>query len=196
MRVRGLTKRDAAGAALVALGALTLATPLGEALAQLTGDSSEPESPSLAPAELVEPATPEPETTSQDESQALEIIAANAQLQRLLQDKQYEVLRIGPWGGEDEHGNLEPLTGVAVELQLADPASFPMQEWPLLEYRPERAQPYRVEMLRFAAENATQLLVNVDLGREQVVYIEPYGENVKLTLGADLREQIAAPTGE
>lgn len=189
---RGM-KRRAAGIGLIALGALVLVTPAGDALSQLSGDTSSVSSPTPVPGSAG-PGAPQPALTPDQETQARQLFASDETAQRILQGRSYTVNQLGPWGGD--HG--EPMTGAVMVVQLAQPASFAMQTWPLIDFKPGLDPPYREQRLSMAARNVIELLVNVDLQRARVVSIDPYGD-AEITPGQDYLEHAqreAATTGD
>jgi hypothetical protein len=183
-----------AGSLLIALGMVVLLTPVGAALSQVTGaDSSTTPQPHMVPGSQA-PGPPGPTLSSDQRDQALQVLASDDRAQQILQGKDYTVAQIEPWGGDGD----TPIIGAAMTLHLAEPASYPMQSWPLIQYRPGLNPPYTENSYHLAAVNVTEFLVNVDFQRGLVVNIEPYGDNVQITPGVDVlrAEKRAKGSGE
>lgn len=99
----------------------------------------------------------------------------------------------GPWT-IDTPEKFE-VFGADLELRLAEPASYPMDQWPAVEHGPGLDPPYRERTLPMAMDNVQQLRILVDFRREQVVSIEPViDDNVRITPGPGFPTN--PPTGE
>jgi hypothetical protein len=182
-----LTKGDATklrvtGIVLIALGAIVLVTPAGSALSQLVDDSSGPSAPTLAPGPAAT-GPPEPELSAAQQSRALELVAGDPALQRIVGNAPYDVTEIGPWGGE----NGEPLTGAGLRLQLAKPTSVDMKSWPVVDFRPAEDPPYSIRSITMGATGLRELQILVDLRSDQVVSIDPL-EVAKIIPGPELTQ--------
>jgi hypothetical protein len=121
-----------------------------------------------------------------DQARVLVLIAADADARQILGGTECELQNIGRWGD----------FGGAVELRFAEPESFPMQEWPLVDYRPRREPPYISRRLHLAAENVRTVMINVDLDRSRVVGIDPSGDEARITPGTDYLQHVKPPSGE
>jgi hypothetical protein len=120
-------------------------------------------------------------TLPQDEqARVLALIAADDDVQRILDGKTCE--RWSDFGG-------------VVDLRFNELESFPMQEWPVVDYRPGHKPPYVSHRFHFAAEQIDLMMISVDLTRSRVVGIDPWGDEAKITPGADLSRHAEPPTG-
>jgi hypothetical protein len=125
-------------------------------------------------------------TLPQDEqARVLALIAADDDVQRILDGKTCELRDIGRWSD----------FGGVVDLRFNELESFPMQEWPVVDYRPGHKPPYVSHRFHFAAEQIDLMMISVDLTRSRVVGIDPWGDEAKITPGADLSRHAEPPTG-
>lgn len=178
-RFRLSGRRAAVIAAVVAL------IPAGLAVADRLDSGSDITGPHTAPGSA-RPGPPEPTLSADQENRALELVAADPTAQQVLEGKDYEVSRMGPWGGE----RGDPLIGAAMMLRFSQPESFPMRAWPFIDYRPGEDPPYRKATWEFGASNVTDMEVMVDLRRERVVSIDPSGGEAQITPGPELRGEL------
>jgi hypothetical protein len=193
------TKRYLAGVVLAAAGAVLLLMPLGSAVGQLVSgistspvppggfsgaDSSEP-----VPGSAV-PGPPAPQLTPEQRSQAIEVVGTSDAAQHALADRAYDVGGIVPWT-IDRPESFE-VFGAVVTVRLDQPASYSMQAWPLVDPNPGADTPYREINLHMEASNVTELLISVDLRRDEVVSVDPNGPNLKVTPGQDMLAMAAS----
>jgi hypothetical protein len=183
------------GGLLVLLGALVLTTPLGSAIAELTAND---ESPTFQPDEDQSQQSGPfyPRLSADDQSQVNALVASDKRLAGILEGRQYEISSVVPWGGLDEEGKSVPVIGAAVTLTLAEETTFPMQEWPLIDFDPAADPPYGQSNLKMSAEKVTEFALNVDLQKQEIVHIEPAGPDVQITPGPDYLAHATPPTGE
>ena len=160
------------GIALVVLGIVVLLNPLG-AIGQ------DEEEPPISHDGFAPPLTDE------QIAQAKEILAEDPDAQAILQKRQFEVRDIGTWGGYDAEGNPVPITGATLRLALLEPADFAMQYWPRTEPAPASEAGYRSFRVEMAADDVRELLVDIDLNSKEVVYLDPFGDEARITPGAD-----------
>lgn len=137
----------------------------------------------------VDPGPPDPILTSEQQAQALEIVAEDPLAQEVLDGRGYQT-RVGPWGGHGVGGSVEPITGVAFIYQLDEPATFPMRDWPVISYVPNADPPYRELSIRMGVRNASEIQVSVDLQTERVVSLEPAGNDMNVIPSAELQRQL------
>jgi hypothetical protein len=74
-------------------------------------------------------------------------------------------------------------------LALDTPASFPMTQWPAIDYHGKGARPFDRGTIPAAAQNVTELHVRVDLADESVVSIEPAGAAATVTPGPGIQRR-------
>lgn len=141
-----------------------------------------------------EPSGPaEPTLGAEREARALEVIEGDERAQRFLAGRDYELARGGPWTIDSPQGF--EVFGADLELRLAEPASYPQQDWPVVEHDAALDPPYRERSLPMAADNVRQLRVLVDLRRDRVVSVEPViDENIQIKPGPGFPTN--PPTGE
>lgn len=189
--MRLVTKSSLPGLLLVVCGVLLLSTPIWAADEQ---DDALPQPEQVADGDADSPG--QPVVASAQEEETVSVLKGDQRLSEIVGDRAYEVQGIAPWGGMSQNGKPEPLTGTVATLAFDRPTEFPMQEWPLIDYVPDQDPPYKQHLLHLAAENVTELSVNVDLQRGEVVHIEPYGEQVAVEPGEDYMQAAHPPTGE
>lgn len=174
------------------IGAVILTTPVGGALGEI-GDDDAPALPSPEPvADGAAAPTPDPSLTPEQEKVALAVLAEDPRADAFLSDTSYQVSDIGPWGGYTASGKAEPVIGAILMLRLDRPTAYPMQEWPLLRRAASQDPPYEQVSLQMRAWNVQELVVNVDLPRERVVRIYPFGDDVEMTPGPDVPDGVAS----
>jgi hypothetical protein len=62
-----------------------------------------------------------------------------------------------------------------------------MSDWPVVDFDPPGNAPYRdLGTQRSAAKNVSELIVHVDLTQKRVVYVQPFGPDVKIIPGQDV----------
>jgi len=113
-------------------------------------------------------------------AEVTELLATDTRAQEFLAGKAYTVESIGPWttGGENDQ-----VVGALVIVRLAPAASFPMSTWPVVEYADDSDTSYTEGTVELAADNVSELAIDVDQTKGRVVGIQPDGANVRITPG-------------
>ncbi len=173
------TKRRAllAAAALAALGAVVVATPVLDVGAIGGNDRPGPAAPVGGPNDVPGPA---PATLSDEQrAEAARLALADPRVRRVTAGRGASVARAVPWATMDER-----TFGAVVAIVLERPASIDAR-LPATDYdETERSTPpYRVEHVHVVAEDVDELLVRVDLERRAVVSIQP-GERARVLVPA------------
>lgn len=180
MRSRSGMRRRIFALLLIALGVVVL-SPVGSALGQLGEDPAVDDAlPEVIPENPNPPESDGPELSDAQHAGIVDLLATDQGAQQFLAGKVYTVRSIGPWstGGADDQ-----LVGALVILELTPAASFPMSTWPVVEYADDSDTTYAEATVELAAENATELVVNVDLTKGRVVGVQPDGADVRITPG-------------
>lgn len=112
----------------------------------------------------------------------------------LLADRDYKVKNLGPWL-ERNRRNQARLVGAVAQVRFAEPARYDMRSWPVVSYGEggegtEGRVHYRGKSIRFAAENVTGMMLDIDLNTGRVVGVSLSGEEIEYTPSEQLQEQI------
>lgn len=172
--------RRVLGLVLIAL-AVVVITPAGSALSQLEAPSAADPTLEVIPEDPTPAASDGPELTAAQKADAVKLLAADRRAQEFLVGTSYAVESVGPW---TTGGAADRLVGALVILKLAAPTSFSMSTWPVADYSSDSDTSYSESKARFAADNATGLVVNVDLAKGRVVGIQPDGDDIRITPAA------------
>jgi hypothetical protein len=127
--------------------------------AEQDSDASAPETPTLS---------------DQQRSQARSIMAADPTLSAVLAGVQSQEIEIGPWTEASAVSGAETLVGASVILELGGASDWPMSNWPQASYTPG-SPAYAATVERFAVDDATELIVDIDLRTSRLIGIAPMG---------------------
>lgn len=187
--VARIKRRVVTGIIMIAAGVVVV-TPVGAALSDLGGGSTNP-SLEAVPVDASDPqadpsdendSSNQPTLDSEQRALAAEALASDPRAQKLLAGRSYELGSIGPWTSDGPTGSL---IGASMLVKLTPPATYPMSTWPVAEYEPSADPPYQEGTIELAAEHVEMLIVDVDLVDRRVISIQPFGEDVRVTPGSN-----------
>jgi hypothetical protein len=113
----------------------------------------------------------DPESTRR----AKELALRDSLVARLLSGRRYVFMPSSDWVDCDGSS-----IGVGLEVHVADPIDHE-GDFPFLSFNHKSGKPYYVAILHLAVQNATDLLLSVDLRRNRVVEVDPtYSDDVRV----------------
>jgi hypothetical protein len=152
----------------VALAVLGVAVLISPAARSTLTQGASPGDPGIDGHGPLVPPAHIPDLTAGDRGAVERVVEGDAQLHKLLAGHGYRITDMGVWTTTD----AEKL-GAIVQLSLAEPARL-RGNWPQMDYNDSQSAstPYTVTTLPLEASNVQQLMVLVDLKRNDVVSIQ------------------------
>jgi hypothetical protein len=126
--------------------------------------------------------------SSEPTARAKEIALRDPLVAKLLAGRRYAFAPSSDWVDCDNSS-----IGVGLEIHLAEPAEFE-EDFPFLTFNHKSGKPYYQAVWHLSVRNASDLLLSVDLRRNQVVEVDPtYSDEVQVLEQKVVKEPEVAP---
>jgi hypothetical protein len=126
--------------------------------------------------------------SSEPTARAKEIALRDPLVAKLLDGRRYAFGPSSDWVDCDNSS-----IGVDLEIHLAEPAEFE-EDFPFLTFNHKSGKPYYQAVWHLSVRNASDLLMSVDLQRNQVVEVDPtYSDEVQVIEHEVVKEPEVAP---